>query len=166
MRRHLKFTDAFKLLLPSWNFFADFDAVPRLEIQLNDQAEGRGEWIDLFPSTPEPGILRVFLNPAGNRLLLEQSQLDRAADFFDSSDAKADCDSKLADRSPEQALDHQLMLIGISRSRIRELGLCRVGSDTGHFSFRLSLLDASGRSREVFAGGPIPMQDLEVPNAP
>lgn len=72
--------DALKLFLPSWNFFNDFAAVPRLECRRVQPEGAAAGWEPLFTNHTTRGVGRILFNPQGNLELLEKSLIDRADD--------------------------------------------------------------------------------------
>lgn len=68
-----------KLLLPSWNFFNDFDEVTQLEFCVRRDGAGESAWQPLHPPHSPHNWGRGFFNPAGNLELLEKSLIDRVA---------------------------------------------------------------------------------------
>jgi hypothetical protein len=87
-----------KLFLPSWNFFDDFDAVPRLEARWAREPSGAGDcWVPVFPCSTTTGWVRAFYNPWGNLELLERSQVERAVEEL----------AELAGPTPQEPRPHR-----------------------------------------------------------
>ena len=74
----------FKLFLPSWSFFNDFSATPRLETRLVRDGD-EFEWQPLYADHSTHSLWRVFFNPHGNAKLLEKTFIDRAVEELDST---------------------------------------------------------------------------------
>ena len=74
----------FKLFLPSWNFFNDYSATPRLETQLICDGHEL-KWQPLYANHSTRSLWRVFFNPHGNAELLEKTFIDRAVEELDST---------------------------------------------------------------------------------
>ena len=80
---------AWKLFFPSWNFFDDFSASPRMEFRLFRPGDVNAEWSPLYPKHSTQSLWRVLFNPHGNLELFEQSQIERAADELSLLSAQA-----------------------------------------------------------------------------
>ena len=75
------FSNILKLFLPSWNFFNDFSAVPRLDFRIiRDGSEA--DWQPVYANHSTSSLRRVFFNAGGNLELLEKTFIDRAAEEF------------------------------------------------------------------------------------
>ena len=151
--RRWRLSDAWKLFLPSWNFFADFDTFPRMEAALLDAAGCPGQsWLDLFPPRTASGLGRVLFNPTGNLDLLEQSQVERAVIALDElrEAGSADPDAEFFNRA------EYATLVGIARRRLRfrtaEGGpSCDAGSASSWvFQFRLRIPRPPADSALIF----------------
>ena len=102
---------ALKLFLPSWNFFNDFSAVPRIEYRLLPAGAVATDWRPLFRNHDTCDVGRVLFNPAGNLELLEKSLVERAVDELELGPAGRD---SFAGSETEAAL------IRMARARIGE----------------------------------------------
>ncbi len=71
---------AWKLFFPSWNFFDDFSATPRMEFRCFRSGDDPGGWGALYPETSTRRLRRVLFNPWGNVELFEQAFIEQAAD--------------------------------------------------------------------------------------
>lgn len=80
---NLLHSPAWKLFLPSWNFFADVDSFPSLEWRWRNRAGLAMPWLPVFSHAKVHWIRRVFFNSTGNLELLERSLLDRAVCEFE-----------------------------------------------------------------------------------
>lgn len=124
-----------KLFLPSWNFFNDFSAVPRLDVRvIRDGCEA--EWLPLYPSTSTSSIRRVFFNADGNAELLEKTFIDRAADEL-----------------PQNCDKHHAVLTRIVRSRLPAM------QPADAFQFRLVVTSPGEPDEVLFVSARLPAQE-------
>ena len=149
-----------KLFLPSWNFFDDFDAVPRLEVRW---VLGHSEWRSLFPVSTTRSWWRAFYNPWGNLELLERSQVERAADELEElveparvgfGPGRAASPSLGRSRAALEFCGGQTfaLLTRLVAGRLRAVG---VDSTVAHeFQFRL-VLTPPGAAREILFVSPV-----------
>ncbi len=121
---------ALKLFLPSWNFFNDFGAVPRIEYRLLSAGAVATDWQPLFRNHDTRDVGRVVFNPAGNLELLEKSLVDRAVDALGLSQVAAP--DLFAGSETHAALAR------LVRSRIGEH---RIPPDADRFRFRLVMIE-------------------------
>ena len=103
---------ALKLFLPSWNFFDDFSATPRLlyRVRTNDVSPPC-EWRLLYARFHTSSLLRVLYNPFGNAELFELALVETAADVCKLVVANERLE---ADRS-----DSKSRLLAYVRNRVR-----------------------------------------------
>lgn len=135
-----------KLFLPSWNFFNDFDAVPRLEFRLLRRDGGESDWRPLYPVNSTASWRRVIFNPWGNVELLEKSLIDRVATALREGAASA---------QPGLAHgDDCALLTRIVRMRIHPLGPDHAAAS---FRFRLVLIDSTA-SETLYESPPQPLE--------
>ena len=124
-----------KLFLPSWNFFYDFSAVPRLDVRtIHDERES--DWRPLYTNTSTHSIRRVLFNADGNAELLEKTFIDRAAEEF----------------SPECG-KHLEILTRIVRSRLTAI------QPADDFQFRLVMASPSEPDEVLFVSKRLPAQE-------
>ena len=130
---------ALKLFLPSWNFFNDFAAVPRMEYQLVCAGAEAGEWRPLFTNNGKRSVFRILFNPSGNLELLEKSLIDRAVDEL-SPDER--------DKHALVASEARSTLARIAKARIND----RYTSATfDQYRFRVILVEPGFPNEVVFA---------------
>jgi hypothetical protein len=164
-------SNIFKLFLPSWNFFNDFSAVPRLDLRINH--DGReSEWHPLYATTPTRSIRRVFFNAEGNAELLEKTVIERAAEEFSvecphprgqqrdnsggSKTNNAPSSSRVAapgdGRTPDEFGKHLEILTRIVRSRLT------TPQSADEFQFRLVMTSPGHPEEVLFVSAPLPVQ--------
>jgi len=131
-----------KLLLPSWNFFNDFDEVTQLEFCVSSDGAVESAWQPLHATYSTRGWGRVIFNPEGNLELLEKSLLDRVATALRESP------------TPSQASFEQseagVLLARIVRGRLRE---SRSNTEGMTFRFRLVRVAATAAREILFESG-------------
>lgn len=111
-----------KLFLPSWNFFNDFSAVPRLDARtIRDGHES--DWQPLYSEHSTHNISRVIFNARGNLELLEKTFIDHAADEFSEP-------TPLVAKRFEQSALHETLI----RILCRRMATAQAGDE---FQFRL-----------------------------
>ena len=72
---------ALKLFLPSWNFFDDFSATPRLEYRVRASDDSApDDWRIIYASHSTHSLGRTLYNPHGNAELFELALVETAAD--------------------------------------------------------------------------------------
>ncbi len=128
-----QFSNILKLFLPSWNFFNDFSAVPRLDARIIRES-CEHEWQPLYVENSTRSLTRVIFNARGNLELLEKTFIDRAADVFDEANPHA---AKQFEQCP-----HHQTLIHIVRSRLV------MTQPNDEFQFRL-LMTLPGEPEEI-----------------
>ena len=104
-----QFSNILKLFLPSWNFFNDFSATPRLDARIIHEGQEH-EWQPLYAENSTHSLTRIIFNSRGNLELLEKTFIDRAVDMFDEANPHA---AKQFEQCP-----HHQTLIRIVRSRL------------------------------------------------
>lgn len=104
-----QFSNILKLFLPSWNFFNDFSAAPRLDARIIHEGQEH-EWQPLYAENSTRSLTRIIFNSHGNLELLEKTFIDRAVDVFDEANPHFG-------KQFEQCPHHQT-LIRIVRSRL------------------------------------------------
>jgi len=148
------FSNLLKLFLPSWNFFNDFSAVPRLDARLIRDGH-ESDWHHLYANDATSSIRRVLFNAHGNLELLEKTFIERAAEEFASEphrprrQKRGDTDgSPTSDAAPGDGLTppkssrHYETLARIVRSR-----LITTQTDC-EFQFRL-VMTSPGEPEEI-----------------
>jgi hypothetical protein len=88
---------AFKLFLPSWNFFDDFSVTARIEIRTRTGAGEAGEWRLLFPETSARGVGRVFFNARGNAELFKLAVVENVAERLKGLEASVRTEFELSE---------------------------------------------------------------------
>lgn len=128
-----------KLLLPSWNFFNDFDEVTQLEFCVRHEGAGESAWQPLHPPQTTRDLGRVFFNPAGNLELLEKSLIDRVATALRESPGPPPTGFEQSEAGR--------LLARIVRGRLTESPPDRVAKT---FRFRLHRVDARAGRESLF----------------
>jgi len=128
-----QFSNILKLFLPSWNFFNDFSAVPRLDVRII-QESCEHEWQPLYAENSTRSLTRIIFNSRGNLELLEKTFIDRAADEFDESNPNA---AKQFEQCP-----HHQTLTRIVRNRLITTQI------NDEFQFRL-VMTIPGKSEKI-----------------
>ncbi len=138
---------ALKLFLPSWNFFDDFSATPRLEFRTrtgNNDGPADSDWQLLHASHSTRSVGRTFFNPRGNAELFELALVETAADelkAIDQSQRRRFLDSDAWSRLAP------LLMRRTSGSLQKSPGILRTSSLV---QFRLRLTTRSGDPDEWF----------------
>lgn len=128
-----------KLLLPSWNFFNDFDEVTQLEFCVSSDGAGESAWHPLHPTYSTRGWGRAIFNPEGNLELLEKSLLDRVATALRESPTPSQANFEQSEAG--------VLLARIVRGQLRE---SRSRSEGRTFRFRLVRVAATAAREIVF----------------
>lgn len=132
---------ALKLFLPSWDFFNDFTAVPAMELSVI-RADGTDPgWQPAFPPNVALPWWRVLFNAQGNRDLLEQSIVERAAEELSEQ-------LPATFPGPDPTVDR---LVRLARNRARQTGL---PMESG-FRFRLVLREPGLAEQVLFVSPPL-----------
>jgi hypothetical protein len=129
-----------KLFLPSWNFFNDFSAVPRLDARII-QGGRESEWRPLHLATPTRSIRRVFFNADGNLELLEKTFIERAAEEFTSDHPRTRGQQSVTESGLGK---HHETLSRIVRSRLKAT------QSADEFQFRLVMTSAGVTDEVLF----------------
>lgn len=132
-----------KLFLPSWNFFDDFSAVPRLDIRILCH-DRECDWQPLYTDDSTDNLRRVLFDAQGNLELLEKTFIERAAGTLDASDLQS---AKQFEHSA-----HFETLTGIARNRLPAL------KPDDEFQFRLVLTTPGLPEEALFVSGRQPVQ--------
>lgn len=138
--------NALKLFLPSWNFFNDFAAVPRMEYRLVGTTVGPTDWRPLFTNHSTRGLGRILFNPQGNLELLEKSLIDRADD-----EVRLMTDSEGAAFAESET---HAALVRMARFHLMARTEC---AGAGQFQFRLALGEPGSPPAVVFTSAVLPV---------
>ena len=138
-------TNIFKLFLPSWNFFNDFSAVPRLDAR-TIRAGHESDWQPLCVDHSTRSIGRLLFNARGNLELLEKTFIDRATLEFDVSNPDAA-------KSFEQSVHHDTLVLILRR----RMGAAQAGDE---FQFRLVMTNHGEQDTELFVSNRHPAKEI------
>lgn len=134
-----------KLLLPSWNFFNDFDEVTQLEFCVSRDGAAESAWQPLHPMHSTRSWWRAVFNPEGNLELLEKSLLDRVATALR--------ESPVSPQANFEQSEAGVMLARIVRGRLRESQSRPEGMT---FRLRLVWVAATAARETLFESAPHP----------